>query len=589
MTQRYIHDLYLPISHAIGDGTLPIERGHGVPAWIPDDDARRLRAYQFLAAARDNGRRYWLPPHMWQTSPLNVETLDAETLREAIAEKPQAASYREYGDAGYVVDTARSLVLGEDQRFRVPDAEPVKDPDTGEVTTPDPGSLPVLVRDFLEEWSAKERLHAKIVTGEERTVGDGDTVYAIAWSPTAGRPRLRTYDAGFYFPDLAAADSPQYLAWGWDDADYPPVVHIAWEYLDPRTEEPRVRRSTYRMVKLDAARALPYGGSSPWTCMFNVDDFALADLGTRENPDLYTAQTRAVRLATEDLGVDFMPVVHVPNDATDSHFGRSILLRVSQILDDLASADTDLAINAQVVASPQVVSKNATQVGQPGPGNGWWDMFGDGQVGLLDTSKTLDALLKHQDGLHERLARNSRLGQVLLGMVTPDQVPSGYAMRLGFAAVEALVREMRLIREEKYPLLGKMAVRVAQVHGMLPAGDTPRIEFALGNGLPVDRAAAIDEVRALLAAAAISTHTAVQMLIEAGLPIEDADAEVARIRSEQTDRAVQLVEATGDVDAARERLGLPPAAEPAGGAVLPAPELPAADPAAVSGASSATS
>ena len=60
----------------------------------------------------------------------------------------------------------------------------------------------------------------------------------------------------------------------------------------------------------------------------------------------------------------------------------------------------------------------------------------------------------------------------------------------------------------------------------------------------------------LLPIQAISTETAVKMLQTAGLPIEDAVAEVERIRKESFAQAKLLVEATGDVNAARTMLGL---------------------------------
>jgi hypothetical protein len=198
----------------------------------------------------------------------------------------------------------------------------------------------------------------------------------------------------------------------------------------------------------------------------------------------------------------------------------------------------------------------------------------DGDASILDTSKTLDALLKHSERLTQLIARNTRLGQVLLGysqsltgQTAAGSGASGYAIRLGFVTAEALEREMSIVREDKYGLLARMVLRFAQANGLIPTGQTPDVVAVLGKGLPADRAASIVEVTSLLSTHAISTYTAVLMLVDAGLPIEDAQEEVRRIQSERYDVAVGIVEATGNVEAASKYMGVkyepPPPTEPA--------------------------
>lgn len=65
-------------------------------------------------------------------------------------------------------------------------------------------------------------------------------------------------------------------------------------------------------------------------------------------------------------------------------------------------------------------------------------------------------------------------------------------------------------------------------------------------------------------APAISLETAVQMLVNAGFPIEDAVEEVNRIRQNDFSAAEDMLAATGDVNAVRARLGLPPITPPTG-------------------------
>jgi hypothetical protein len=537
----FVHDRWAGLSHAIGDGIAPILPAPGLHPWMSFEDRRRLLAYQYLDSVADNVRRYWLPASMWHTP------ADATGPQH-----PAAMSYREYGEAGNLCDTARGLVLGDEQKFRVKEAQPARGP--GGSTSPAPSdALPGKTQAWLDDWSEKEQLVGKLQENEQRTIRKGDGVIVVAWSKVANRPKLRVYDAGFYFPDHDATTSRQYREWEWDDEDHPPVDHIAWE--TPKTGV--LRRITYRMVRLPSARPLAYGGTAEWTCMFEEVDI---DLGSVAEGNVYTwpAKGRGITPLHPpiDLGVDFSPVLHTPNTyAGGELWGESILTRVAQILDDVNAANTDLAISSETVASSKLITKNAGKQPQGGAGE-WFDLLTDGDVSVVDTSKTLDALLKHVQRLEVVLARHSRLGEVLMGMVSAAEVPSGYAMRLGFASAAQLEADMKRVRLQKYGLIGKFAVRLAQAMGQLPNGPTPTIQIALGRGLPADRAAAIEEVAGLLVAKAISVLTGVQMLMDAGLPIEDAAAEVARIRAENPAVAADLVGATGDVQAARDWLGL---------------------------------
>lgn len=576
--QPFVHDRWAGLTHVIGTGIGPVFPAPGVHAWMPPDDRRRLVAYQVLQAYVDNVRRHWLPSHMWRPG-LPTDGTGAQY--------PPALQYREYGTAGAVVDATRALVLGDTQRFRVPDAEPAKDP-SGKLVTPPPGQLPVETKTYLEKWADSEKLPQKLIENETRVVGLGDGVMVLFWDGDVNRPRLGAYDPGFFFPDWSAIESPDYVKNGWRDKDFPPVAHLAWEWIDPNGTV-WIRRTTWRMVRLPRPVRVPYRQEPvAWTCMYDQADY---DPGKVADSTVYTfpkGARRTVLADGVDLRVDFLPVVHVTNDYPGSNlWGQSVLTRVSQILDDVASADTDLALNSEVVASPRLVTKGAAAVPETGPGS-WDNMFGDGDAKLIDTQHTLDALLKHVEHLRQMLAQNSRLGQMLLGSPGsgtaghtssggPGGGASGYAIRLGFASAEALEREMTLVRKDKYALLGRMVASFASANGLIPAGPLPRIELVLGRGLPADRAAIIQEVSTLLTAHAISTLTAVKMLAEAGFPIDDAVTEVGRIQAEHVEVGIGIVETTGNVAAGAEYLGVkpgpppPPAQAPAPGPGTPTP------------------
>ncbi|MBO9555595.1 hypothetical protein [Cellulomonas sp.] len=521
--RRFIHDEWAPLSY-IPELAEDTARPVGAPTWVDTLDARRLTAYRVLAAYRDNARRYFLPADQQRRGITNVDGYIQ-------AEKAPADGIREYGDAALLVDTARALVLGEDQSITLPD------------DTPEP------ITSWLTGWARSEQFTRKLLQGEGDAATCGDSVYVLG--PDAGkqRPRLRVYDPGFYFPDTLATLP------GWDD-DYPSIVHLAWEEEDDRGYT-WVVRSTWQIRPLDTPRASPWGGLQTYACWFRKARYRvdlMLDNATVYSPEI--SRDPVVVQDWTDLGVDLIPVVHVPN--TPHVWGQSTLTRVGQILDDIAGADTDLALGAQTSTSATFVTTGsgpAPLTGRPGEALGLPD---GGSASWTDTSKNLVAMTGYLETLLDRIAVNTRLAQALLGRIQPNEVPSGYALQLGFHPARQLMREARTIRDEKFPLILRFALRLAQANGWAPAGDTPDIAVALGASLPADRAAAVAEVKDLLPVHGISTATAVRVLTDAGFPIEDAKAEVEAIMRERFDDAVKLFEATGNAAAAAQMLGVPP-------------------------------
>jgi hypothetical protein len=259
-----------------------------------------------------------------------------------------------------------------------------------------------------------------------------------------------------------------------------------------------------------------------------------------------------------DLGIDFIPVVHVPNTvALLNHYGRSSLSIILQILDDLSNADTDLQAASGTTGNPVIALGGAT-MGDVRPGYKPGEVFeiGDGTMTVLDTSSSLDALIKYVEFLLSRLSVNSRLPEALLGRVDPAKVPSGLAVALTFGPLGSMVKQMRLVRNEKYPLLYKFVWRMARANRQaeVPEVFVPaRTEF--GSFLPSDQAAAVGMATQLLAAKAISLETAVLILMAAGMPVEDASEEVQRIQGRDFAGADLLLAATGDEAAVFEYLG----------------------------------
>lgn len=544
------------------------------PTWV-GEHARRLQAYKVLQSYLDNSSRFFL------------NTLDQEKIEQR----------REYGDAELVVSTVLEALLGDDYKLTVDGAEvdpdvPLDPKNPEAAPTTDTGARPRELQEYLVDWEEAEKFGQHLQEVEHDVVGLGDGVYVVWWSNAKSRPRIQSYDPGFYFPVLDENDRA--------DQDFPRTVHIAWEIPDPDPTKIRVRRITYRMGAIqpqadfdglpqyDPVTGVPVlrPGDSldvngqimrqlPWneepvaeTCYLTDAVWILENMHTSVEDfstgrAIYEVNEEGQLLRDLDLSIDFIPVIHVPNTvALRNHYGRSSLATVLQIIDDLAGADTDLQAASATTGSPPIALSNATLDTEDGRlktyGPGTVFETGDGKMEVLDTSKSLDAIIKYADALLSRLAVNAKVPESVLGRVKPSEVPSGIALALSFGPLEQMIRKMRDIRNEKYPLLLKFVLRLAVLGGEIPAGELPPARLRFGSYLPSDKGTAVQHVVSLLPAGALSLQTALQVLIEAGFPIEDAGIELARIRQETAEKqaaALEKVEAEAKIAIANQPPG----------------------------------
>lgn len=514
---------YKPVMQQRGSTSL-------LPGWVPDEDKRRLAAYMMLSAYVRNNGRAWLPTNL---------------------NEDEVLGRREYGDPAIIVDSVVSSLLGETQAILVKGA-------VGE----DPAvETAVQQQVVLEEWAKKERLLSKMLENERRAVELGDAVYVLGWDDVRKRPRLRVYDPGFYFPVI----DPE------DDVDFPKTVHLCWEYeaKNERGEKQKwLRRITWALM--DVGEILPGQQAEPlpWEedpstlrCFMWDGTWLLDDLDHLTG--LFDLSVERANWTVEalNLGIDFIPVVHVPNSISEiEHFGTSSLARVLQILDDIVSTDTDLQASSATTGSPPIAVNGQNIPTKDGKieayGPGMVIQTGDGSATMIDTANSLNALLEYAKHLLSRLSVNSRIPEALLGRVKPNEVPSGIALALGFTPHANLIQEMRLVRKQKYDLLLKFVSRMYAQAEIITEVHEATVFF--GSFLPADRQEASTLVTQLYRDQnpLISLETALRILIEAGIPIEDAAKEIQKIMHEDLEGANRLLDATGDAGLVFQRLGL---------------------------------
>jgi len=547
--------------------------------WVPDNDVRRLSTYKVLAAYDNN---------------------QAGELAE-LRDGPAARERREFGDPSMFIDTLVAHVLGREQHIVVPGADQT---DTGSETE---AAAAERVQDLLREWAEDELLPMRMLQCERKTVGLGDGLYLLAWDPDKQRPRLRTYDPGFYFPVLPEDG---------DGSDFPERVHLAWELPEDKARglKPRLRRITYELDWIrpttasgvdregrpvrapvmteatDDTPSVPTLGQGdqldetsggiyrqyPWndrpvyrTCYLTD---ATWDLGDLKGPmDVDNLPMDKARYATNgsgevldhlDLYLDFIPVLHTPNTVppAEEHWGQSSLAKALQAFDELASTDTDSARASATTGLPMVgiSGKNLDPKQQYNVAPGTMFMLGeDGKLTAIDTSPALRELREHGHDLADRAANVVRLPAVSLGTMDPSKVPSGYALELSLGPLDSLIGGMRLARAHKDTLLLRFVQRlfIAGQHpdweGVIPLP----ARLVRGPYTPTDKAAALEQVSTAYTAKVISLETAVRMLTDAGWPIVDAEKEIEQIQARSFDQARLLADALGNPEEVAAFLG----------------------------------
>lgn len=586
-----LRDLVIDAYSALTHKALVAESNrYGVllPAWISPQQQRRLAAYRTLAAYQENVARF--------------------LLRDGGLGTDDAEAYREYGDASLLVQRVVAGVLGDTVSVVVEGA----DEELGDLPElPDPPddlpddatdldrriyevqqemwreraeqaidtwadalrNQPALQerQEWLRDWADRELLEQKVWECEGDAVGLGDGVYVLGISRTTGRVRLRVYPPDTYFPVLD------------DEAEargYPSKVHLAWEFVerdDLGRETTYVRRITYELgpiAGVDEDGNLvggtvthPWGEVATETCYLTDATWRKPDAETGTDVDALTMGT-AVFAENEDgevldrldLGIPFLPVVHVPNTPADKeHFGRSVLSRVLQLLDDLASSDTDLQAAAALAGTPMAALSGERAPDQLEVRPGLVIGVGpNGRMDVIDLSGSVTSLQGVVDSLLDRLSVNAQVPAGLLGRIDPGEISSGIQLALSFSPFTQLVATLRLVRVHKYRLLLRFVQRMSQSAGFLEPGDTPDARLSFGSFLPEDQAATVDLVTKLVAAKALSRATAVLMLREVGLPIADIASELDAIAELDHEGGSALFDATGDDDAVRDYLRLGP-------------------------------
>lgn len=439
-------------------------------------------------------------------------------------------------------------------------------------------------QDWLQDWAVADEFIAKLHEAEtEWTVPLGDSVMVFGWNPDTGRPESEIFAPDTYMPVL-------------DDArpsEFPKKVHLVWSYPgkdDQGEDKDFVRRLTWELVSMvgeDVESGVDFGQPPAYleegqeqteACLFSDATFEKSDFKSVDDPDGEngTAVFALLPDPTSDnaeallpadrvpLNLDFIPLVHFPNTLSKSgrHFGRSPLIRLSQLFDEVNGVDTDESLASQWAARPPVAMSGL------GPKTETLDLSAgqaialkdNGRVFTIDMAKNLGEIGQRLKALLRRMSVNAQVPEGLLGRVDASDVPSGIAFTLSFTAFEQLIERLRMARSSKCSLALKMVQRIAIQYGSETVGDTRVFpaEVRFGPFMPQDLLGVAQIIKILWDAKAISQETALGMAQEAGINMGNLDSQLASIRgSAMMDDAAQLFDATGSTRAVFDFLGIP--------------------------------
>jgi hypothetical protein len=235
------------------------------------------------------------------------------------------------------------------------------------------------------------------------------------------------------------------------------------------------------------------------TCVFSEGVWPLGTVGGPTNtaqtsayiPDLseeaaiWEVDEAGVEQHRVDLGIDFLPVIHIPNTpASRTHFGQSSIAVVAQILDDLGQSDTDLMEVARLVAGPAIALSGAQMPAPEAvrPGTvleqqaetgsqlqirplAVFELGETGSMTVMDLSAGLDKMMAFGNRLEDRLLVNARIPKALVGKVSSAQAASGVALLIDAAPFAEVIGNLRMTRDPKMQLMLRQVQKLAMLQG----------------------------------------------------------------------------------------------------------------------------
>lgn len=485
-----ILDLYTPI---IGGDEV---QSSSVPRWLLKDHWRRIKAYEYLEQLYSNADA---PPD---------SQLDMSVVR--------------LGTIAYIIQLIRDLTVGGEQRITVAGAE-----------TSGGDSTKQAQQIKFQEWARRNKVYPKIQEGERLCGLLGDVFYRLRIGKTRRKNdvKLDVIHPSFAYPVYDADDELTDIALIWEENRIVNGLETQCVYKDEYHigEDGLVRETAgwynYSSFPLSSAN-VGFAG-------------LLSDLKLDE----YDATVDGDEITNLNLGIDRIPIYHLPNFWTAANYGESDIAYVTHEAAELNATDTDMAAAATLLGVPPLVVAGLkgrirkgvlqdTEEASVGPGKVFSVDTNGGKAEYLDNSNLLKCLIEYSERMEFKLFRNTRLGKLFSGQTDNlRDIESSKALKTMMASLYARISQKRTVRSVFY---ADLLTGVRELLLKLDKSESyPETNMSLefGNVLPSDNSDDLKVVSDVWAQGKgpISAETAVRMAQRAGSGVVDCNREALEV------------------------------------------------------------
>lgn len=471
--------------------------------YIPEDHLRRLKAYEVLTAFYYNySRDFRFSPESGDIS--------------------QNDSIIENGDAAWVCNTIKAKLLGACVEPFLDMPEKLNDIDFVDLKTDKTMSesefndLKVLrdklteKENYIKNWWKYNNIFLAIDENETVCSYLGDCAYLVEWKSEIsngveiGFPNLRTYDPGFVFPFYGCNDE----SLDGNGQFVQDRVIIAWQetskaILDNVTSDQYfvIYRDIYEL-RVDSKgnkKCYRKHGYYKYNSSEEVDIYNIVDDSILNDKDKIWI----------DLGIDFMPVVMIPNITVQGHdFGLSNLHFILGLINSIINNDTDLTKNSEKLGGATVfvsgkdisfaidpVTKKPSAI--PIQPNMMYPLGEGGDANILDTANMQKALLDTKGVIEKKLLKNTHITEIGAGVLDIGQI-SALSIKLLMQPLIDMINPMRDQRNRYYSTIFYYVQRLFQIFGTAEEkkifdGEITDCLLKFGNLVPGDEKARLDE------------------------------------------------------------------------------------------------
>ena len=211
---------------------------------------------------------------------------------------------------------------------------------------------------FLQDWFTDSMIYSKFLEAEKKASYFGDAVFVLSWPTNATEPKIDVVDPASCFPFYDCNDESIIGVSG----TVKDRIIIAWEkQLKPDDDFFVVHREVYELISNERGESRVFR---------RIDDFKFegdGELTIEKFPDKMIINAGTI----EDLGIDFIPIVWLPNIRVDETFGESNLKNLIHLFDAEMNTDTDLNNNsgrlggASIVVSGKDMKPRRDSTGEP--------------------------------------------------------------------------------------------------------------------------------------------------------------------------------------------------------------------------------